>query len=330
MSYLGDLTLRLASGAMQLPEEFRRRHAAFLEAAHRPDGGFAGRQGQSDLYYTGFALRGLTLLGALSEQAAQKTAAFLRANLHRQLVPVDFLSLVFSSVLLEVTYGLDLFLQAGLDRHAVVLAALQPLRRPDGGFAKTAQSGRSSTYQSFLSVACLDLVGAQIDQSRPLVDMVRSRRRNDGGYAELDLISRSGTNPTAAAVGLLRLLQDGGLAPLDAAEARQTARFLAGMQAPDGGLRANTLIPISDLLSTSAGMVALADLDGLGAVDLAAVARYVDSIEIPAGGFRGGSWDSEIDTEYTFYGIATRCLLASLPPLSPTPPQSHQSPLHYS
>ncbi len=311
MSYLGALTLRLAGGAMQLPEESRHRHAAFLAARHRDDGGFAGRQGQSDLYYTGFALRGLMLLGALTEEAAGKVVRFLRARLDLDLSAIDFLSLVFSSVLLEVTHGLDVFAQAGIDRQAAIRRFLQPLRRHDGGFAKTPASGHSSTYQSFLSVACLDLIGAKIEDRGELIGMVRSRRRPDGGYVELEAVARSGTNPTAAAVGLLRLLENGGAAVLDGTEAAQTAGFLASMQAPDGGLRANTLIPASDLLSTCTGLIALADLSSLQMVDLAAAARYVDSMEIITGGFRGGPWDSEIDTEYTFYGLAVKSLLAA-------------------
>lgn len=312
MSYLGSLTLRLATGAMQLTEEFRDRHAGFLVAGQRDDGGFAGRQGQSDLYYTGFALRGLTLLGALTEEAAERTANFLQSNLSRDLAPVDFLSLVFSSVLLEISYGRDVFDRAGLDRQAVIREKLEPLRRADGGFAKSPESGRSSTYQTFLSVTCLQLIGMEIAEPQRIAALIDSRRRDDGGYVELDVIASSGTNPTAAAVGLLRLLELGETSALHGDDGTHTARFLAGMQAPDGGLRANTRIPISDLLSTCTGLIALADLDGLDAVDLKGVRRYVDSMESGEGGFRGGSWDAEIDTEYTFYGIATRAMLATI------------------
>ena len=57
--YLEDITIRLAQGIDRLPEATRARHAEFLKAQQRDDGGFAGREGASDLYYTGFALRGL-------------------------------------------------------------------------------------------------------------------------------------------------------------------------------------------------------------------------------------------------------------------------------
>ena len=67
MSYLAGLTLRLAAGAMQFDDYFRQRHAAYLAAAQQEDGGFPGREGPADLYYTGFGLRGLALLDALSQ-----------------------------------------------------------------------------------------------------------------------------------------------------------------------------------------------------------------------------------------------------------------------
>ena len=120
MSYLGNLTFRLTAGATRLPDEFRRRHAAYLAASQRGDGGFAGRQGGSDLYYTGFALRGLTLLGALTEQAAGRAATFLQSQLGGNLAPVDFLSLVFSSVLLELSHGFEVFARQGIDRNVEI------------------------------------------------------------------------------------------------------------------------------------------------------------------------------------------------------------------
>jgi geranylgeranyl transferase type-2 subunit beta len=60
--YLVQLAEQLTPGFAQLPMETRTRHTAYLRAAQNPDGGFSGRQGGSDLYYTGFALRSLAML----------------------------------------------------------------------------------------------------------------------------------------------------------------------------------------------------------------------------------------------------------------------------
>ena len=58
-SYLENLAVHMVAGLARLPDEFRGRHIGFLTARQNADGGFSGREGGSDLYYTGFALRGL-------------------------------------------------------------------------------------------------------------------------------------------------------------------------------------------------------------------------------------------------------------------------------
>src|SRR3712207_5546517 len=93
--YLAPLTARLAEGAARLPPEVRARHAACLRAAQNPDGCFSPREGGSDLYYTGFALRGLAVLDALTPEVCERAAGFLRASLARQASVVDFFSLLY-------------------------------------------------------------------------------------------------------------------------------------------------------------------------------------------------------------------------------------------
>ena len=80
MSYLAGLTLRLVAGAMHFDDDFRRRHAAWFAAAQTADGGFPGRQGPADLYYTGFGLRGLALLDALTKPMGRRAAEFSGAT----------------------------------------------------------------------------------------------------------------------------------------------------------------------------------------------------------------------------------------------------------
>jgi len=307
MPYLEQLTVRLAVGAMRLPEEVRRRHAAMLADAQNEDGGFAGRQGPSDLYYTGFGLRGLALVGGLSEGAAARAGRFLAERVAGETPSIDFLSLVFSAALLETLSGIDVFADAGCDRRQTVAAALDRFRRPDGGYAKNDRSPHASTYHTFLAAACKQLAGLPLDDAAEMVALVGSRRRDDGGFVELAPLNQSGTNPTAAAIGLLRLTDS-----LDESTRRQAAAFLAGMQTVEGGFRANRRIPVADLLSTFTALVSLADLDGLAAVDAAGARRYAESLGQPEGGFRGGVWDDAADVEYTFYGLGTLALLSSL------------------
>ena len=300
MSYLVNLTLRIAAAAQQLPASLADRHAAYLAAAQESDGGFAGRRGESDLYYTGFAVRGLALLGRLSPEHAQRVAAFLGSRLSQPLAPVDFLSLVFTAMLLDAMVGQDVFAAAGLDRAATVREFIARHRRADGGYAKSQRSPVSSTYHTFLAVACLELLGLPREQSEQTVELIHRRCRPDGGFVELEPMTQSGTNPTAAAVGLLELL-----GALDDSVRQPAASFLARMQTAEGGLRAHDRIPLADLLSTFTGLVALDDLRRPDAVDLSAVIRFAEGLQQPQGGFCAGAWDETPDVEYTFYGLAT-------------------------
>jgi len=304
-SYLEDITIRLAQGIDKLPEETRALHAEFLKAQQRPDGGFAGREGASDLYYTGFALRGLAMVGELHGPLAERAAAFLKTKLASSVPIVDFLSLVYGAMLLELSAEIDVFADGNSDWRSSVSEALERYRRSDGGYAKTDEGQSSSTYHTFLVVICNQLIGRPIVEPRRIIDFIRSRRRDDGGFVEIGPMTKSGTNPSAAAAALLRIL-DGYDPPTRTA----LIDFLLDAQTDEGGFRANTRIPVADVLSTFTATLTLADLGMLGAVDIGAARSYVESMEVAGGGFRGGVWDEATDVEYTFYGLGSLALLS--------------------
>ncbi len=304
-SYLEDLTVRLAVGVSQLPEETRARHARFFLAAQRDDGGFAGREGGSDLYYTNFALRSLALLGELHGEVAERARSFLAARLSGHASIVDFLSLIYGASLINLSAGLDVFADAAPQWREAVATALESLRREDGGYAKGTEGTASSTYHTFLVALCRQLIDAPLAEPDRMVAFVLSQRRDDGGFVEIKPMKRSGTNPTAAAVGLLKIV-----GPLDDEVREDVVDFLADMQNDEGGLRANTRIPIADLLSTFTGLLTLTDLEAADSIDATAIARYAKSLEQPDGGFLGAVWDQGVDVEYSFYGLATLGLLA--------------------
>ena len=303
-TYLEDLTLRLAQGVARFPEPLRARHAAFLKAAQRDDGGFAGREGESDLYYTGFALRGLALVGELDGEPARRAAAFLIGRLSGQAPIVDFLSLLYGAALLANAAGTDIFTDVPHGWREAVAETLERFRRPDGGYAKTDEGQSSSTYHTFLFVLANQLIGRSPREPEKLIEFVRSRKRDDGGFVEIGPMRKSGTNPTAAAVGLLKILD-----ALDDDTRQTTIDFLADAQNDEGGLTANTRIPLADVLSTFTGTLTLTDLRATGEIDMLAARRFVESMEMPDGGFRGGAWDEGTDVEYTFYGLGALALL---------------------
>src|SRR5437763_8951542 len=135
-TYLEDLTLRLAAAIAELPEELRARQGKYLLSMQRDDGGFAGREGGSDLYYTSFALRSLAMLGELYGPPAERAAAFLRSRLLGQESIVDFLSLIYGAALVKSAGGIDPLADASPNWRDAVAAALAKLRRDEGGYAK--------------------------------------------------------------------------------------------------------------------------------------------------------------------------------------------------
>ena len=54
-SYLQRLTGQLVDRLETVPANIRQRHLGWLLEQQNPDGGFSGREGGSDLYYTAFA-----------------------------------------------------------------------------------------------------------------------------------------------------------------------------------------------------------------------------------------------------------------------------------
>jgi geranylgeranyl transferase type-2 subunit beta len=303
--YLQQLTIRLGMGLERVAPEVRQRHAAFLKQSQRPDGGFAGRMGDSDLYYTSFALRALAILGELYGETAQRALNYLRSQLDAPVPLIDQMSLVYGAALLDAAAGLDVYGDAGPKWKSEFAQRIGLLRRDDGGFAKGPEGVASSTYYTFLSLLCLELIEHACPEVERAVAFIRSQHDAGGGFREIRAGKRAGTNPTAAAIGVLRML-----GVLDESTRRKTADFLCDMPDDDGGLLANSRIPIADILSTFTGVLTLADIGRLDAIDTAAALRFAQSLQHPEGGFLAAMWDETCDIEYTFYGLGCLALLS--------------------
>jgi len=306
--YLAQLTARLTSGLLRWPEVFRNRHGTCLLGLQNADGGFSGREGGSDLYYTGFALRGLAVLDALTPDCCDRAAGFLRQSLYHQASVVDFFSLLYACLLIQMQGGPDVLADSPADWPDRVATLLETYRTPDGGYAKTAAGPSGSTYHTFLVALCYQLLNRPVPAPESIDRFLASRRREDGGYVEIAPMKRSGTNPTAAGVGIRQIL---------AAQVGQdlvepddpVADFLAAMQNGEGGFQANARAPLADLLSTFTGLWTLDRLGAFDRIDQPAALEFVQSLEPAAGGFRGGLWDERADVEYTFYGLGALALL---------------------
>lgn len=306
--YLLRLTSQLAQGILRLPLELRARHAAYLRQGQNADGGFSGREGGSDLYYTGFAFRGLAVLDALTPEISESAANYLRRSLTSEASVVDFFSLLYSCYLVQLGGGPNVLADSPPDWPERVAQLLESFRTADGGYAKISGGASGSTYHTFLVALCYQLLGRTVPRLDEVVRFVVSRRREDGGYVEIAPMRRSGTNPTAAAIGLLQLASDEMPTALEEARDGVTS-FLADMVSEEGGMRANGRAPLADLLSTFTATWTLEQLGGLGRVNVRQVREYAESLEIPDGGFHGGLWDDGCDVEYTFYGLGVLALL---------------------
>jgi geranylgeranyl transferase type-2 subunit beta len=307
-SYLLDLQIRIGEGLARLPEDLRSRQARYFVSRQNADGGFSGREGESDLYYTGFALRGLAVLDALTPEICNRAAEFLRGSLASRASVVDLFSLLYACLLVHLGGGPDVLAGSAPDWPERVAATLETFRTPDGGYNKSPGATAASTYHTFLVGLCYQLLGLPLPRPDELIAFVEARRREDGGFVEVAPMRRSGTNPTAAGIGILQLVKG---RDMPAAEVAPTVDFLARMAGMDGGLRANDRVPLSDLLSTFTGCWTLAQLNALDRIDCKQVAQFVHAVELPDGGFRGGLWDEATDVEYTFYGLGVLALAAT-------------------
>ncbi len=304
LGYLPRLMVRLTIGAAQLPDTVCQMHADYVLSRQRPDGGWSGREGESDLYYTSFALRSLAILGLLDGDVARRSADFLRSRTGTHETVVDLLSLVYSVKLIEAACGLDALADFRGAWQSRLAELLEKLRRDDGGFSKSLEGQAGSTYQTFLVLLCLELIEQPCPDAEGAYRFLMSQRQPDGGFLEIRVGKRSGTNPTAAAIGALRVLRR-----LEATTSAEASDFLIDLQTDEGGFQANTRIPLPDLLSTFTACVTLADLDTLGRISMAEAYQYVSSMQQPSGGFRGFEFDPADDIEYTFYGLGAMALL---------------------
>ncbi len=304
--YLFRLASRLTAGLADMQPERRERHRGFLLSQQMPDGGFRGREGDSDLYYTGFAVRGLALLDGLTPEVSDSIAGFLRSHQQANLSVIDLLSWLYSGLVIQLAGGDNLLQDAAADWDEQLAQSLEAVRTADGGYAKSTEGAAGSTYHSFLVALCYEMIGRDIPAPDRLIGFLDHRRRDDGGFVEIAPMKRSGTNPTAAAVALLNKFD-----AMNDAVREDVHDFLKDVRGDEGGFQANTRIPFSDGLSTFTGLLTAQDLGFPELLDADRARNFItDSLEFPTGGFRGAAWDDQADVEYTFYGLGVLGLLS--------------------
>ena len=303
--YLFALADRVAKGLRQIDSSRLERHRRFLMTQQLADGGFRGREGDSDLYYTGFAVRGLAMSGGLDVPLVESVSVFLANQNPLQLNVIDQLSWLYSVLVIQASGGGDLLEDQPADFIDRIAGRLESLRTADGGYAKSPEGMAGSTYHSFLVVLTWQMLGRSVPRPNALIQFLYDRQRDDGGFVEIAPMKRSGTNPTAAAVALLH-----DLGALDNDIVADVLGFLTDVASSEGGFQANTRIPFADGLSTFTGLLTAQDLGRADVMPARRIQEFVsNALECADGGFMGASWDQQPDAEYTFYGLGILGLL---------------------
>jgi len=266
----------------------------FLAGRRHGDGGFVGRDGASDLYYTMFALAAQAALGGLEQRGE---AAYLR-----DWGEGDGLDLVHLAALLRgrACVGLDDWDEAARGRVAAKLAGF---RRGDGGYAVSEAEREGTAYGCFLAVGAHQDMGEALPSAPGVVACLAGLATPGGGYVnEGQAVSggnqlRQGatTTATAAAVTVLCALGEN--------TERTTGEWLMERYDETGGFYASAATPVPDLLSTATGLHALAAMGrDVGAIRERCL-DFVDTLWSGTGGFHGHWADNVLDCEYTFYGL---------------------------
>lgn len=309
LPYLLELGERLSAGLARMESERRDRHRAFIFSQQMPDGGFSGREGESDLYYTSFAVRSLAILGGLESDQVQQIGQYVIDQSQQKLGIIDLLSWLYTALVVEAAGGPSVFEDAAEGFADSVAQTIESTRVADGGYAKSTEGSAGSTYHSFLVALTYELIGRPVPRPNTLIQFLYDRQRDDGGFVEIAPMKRAGTNPTAAAVALLNML--GGM---DDEIRVDVLQFLRTVRSDEGGFQANSRIPFGDSLSTFTGLLTAQDLNDHAILKTPQVEQFItEQLEFPTGGFRGATWDNQADAEYTFYGLGVLGLLWSEP-----------------
>ncbi len=305
MPYLIVLNRRLAEVLADWPDGRRDVFAAAVRARQTAGGGFAGRAGGGDLYYTAFALRALAILGKLDDASAIVAGFLNEATTHNL---IDAVSVLAARWTLADGPG------PAVPDSMTHAARVEQFRCADGGYAKVPGSSTSSTYHSFLAALVYDLLAIPQPDWPGLARFVFGRVRDDGGFAELAPVRQSSVNPTAAGAAIVAAAELDAAASVDTEAAGcvydGVAAFLLAAQRDDGGWPASPRTPASDLLSTFTALLTLVDLGRLDDARLPAAVEFAAACEVRPGLFGATPGDSDGDVEYIFYGLGCSAILS--------------------
>ncbi|MGB0745084.1 MAG: prenyltransferase/squalene oxidase repeat-containing protein, partial [Opitutales bacterium] len=240
--------------------------AAFIQSQQAPEGGFLDLDNKPDLYYTVFAINGLL---ALQKELPRETLTPYLTRF-KELSNLDFVHLC---CLARCLANLELAPPPDLAE------ALAAYRSQDGGFEAEPNQETGSVYGCYLALGAYQDIGSELPDPGGLIACVESLRTEDGAYANEAGLPMGTTPSTAAAVDILRTLDQ----PIDSV----VGDWLLEQCHPDGGFFAMPLAPMPDLLTTATALHALSGLQR----DIEAIREpcldFIDTLWTNRGGFYG-------------------------------------------
>ncbi|MBM3778940.1 MAG: hypothetical protein FJW23_12030 [Acidimicrobiia bacterium] len=279
-------TLQIARLAPKLLGDSADLVVSYIRGLLTPEGGFANRGRDTDLYYTLFGLQALVALRA--DVPAAEAARYLRTFGGGDDLDLVHLACLAGSWATLRDSGPD---AAERDR---MLGRVERHRAADGGYHAAIGSPHGSAYHAFLALGAWQDLGRVPPEPERLIETIPALRADDGGFANGPGQRVGSTTATAAAVTLMRHLEMPIPAGLD-------AWLLA--RCHEGGFFASPDAPIPDLLSTATALHALASLRAPFDAIREPCLDFVDSLWTSQGGFHGTWLDDAPDCEYTFYGL---------------------------
>jgi len=259
----------------------------YLRSCLNPDGGFRDRAGNSDLYYTVFGLEGLLALRA--DLPVDAVSSYLR-----QFGDGDGLDLIHLGCLARCWAAMPAEQKVSAPTESI-LNHIEAFRSADGGYAGLPGQNDGTVYSCFIALGAYQDLGRELPNPDGILACLHRLKADDGGYANQQDVPLGLTPSTAAAVTLLRQLQQ----PVPS----HLAEWLLARCRPDGGFFATPMAPIPDLLSTATALHALSGLQASIDNIREPCLDFIDSLWTSQGGFHGSWMDDTLDCEYTYYGL---------------------------
>lgn len=259
---------------------------AFLRGQLNEDGGAKDRSGQSDLYYTVFALEGLVAMR--TDPPVDLVRPYLQGfgdGRDLDIIHLTCLARCWATMPSGTLDG---------NIGGKILRRIESFRSADGGYAATPNAETGTVYHGFLALGAYQDLHATLPNPSGVVRCVQSLQTDDGAFANEPNLKVGTTPATAAAVTLSR--------HLDMAIPDSVDNWLLNRCHPQGGFLAMPEAPMPDLLSTATALHALSGRH----VSIEPVKEkcldFLDSLWTGTG-FCGFWADDVVDCEYTYYAL---------------------------